>query len=168
MEQGHVYALALSQALRKQILRWGLVCGSLLGCVLRMNTGGDVWPSTGQREKLSCVVVITKASHCHRGCLKLGWPLEVALSQSEGFIPFITSLHNSGHDPGLGITLPLRGILGEGCSWSCQFLGHQQPEGAQEHPSQPTLCHSEPGVSPGNSSCRFLVGHFTWRNLQEW
>ena len=44
MQQGSVYALALSQALRKHTLREGQVCGSLPGCVLRMNTGGDLWP----------------------------------------------------------------------------------------------------------------------------
>lgn len=44
-----------------------------------MNTCGELWPGIGQREKLNFVVVTTKASHFHRGSLKLGWPLKVVL-----------------------------------------------------------------------------------------
>lgn len=86
-------------------------------------------------------------------------------------------LHDSGRDPGLSISLLLKGILREGGSWRCKFLERPLSSASvlkrasgDTAASQPMLCpwiHVLRTIRPGNSSSRILVGHFAWGNLQE-
>lgn len=120
MEQSNVQALAWNQVLGKKLWDKDEYVKVHRCVILRMCWAmawhwaeGEVELCCSHYKDLTLSQGVSEAGMTPQSCLTLRQGASVHNAHH--------CLHDSGHDPGLGISLPLRGILGEGRSWKCKF-----------------------------------------------